>query len=418
MKQESIKEEAKYCLNCKNKPCSIKGCPLNNNIPEFIEQVKQENYEKAYEILSETTIMQPICGRICAHQKQCQGSCTRGIKGKPVNIGELEAFVGDYAIKNNLKIKKQINEKLVNKKVAIIGGGPSGLTCAAFLAKQGVKVTIYERYNSLGGLLIYGIPEFRLSKDIVKKAIDKILELGIEVRYNQKLGENLCLGDLKKYDAIYLAFGGNISCKMGIDGENLIGVYGANELLEYSNYPNFEDKEVIINGGGNVAIDIARVIKRKNAKKVTIVYRRDKEQMPAEKQEIEVAQKEDIEFLYKNNIVKINGKEKVESVELIKTELVKKEESTRLFPMDIKGSNYVKKIDFVIMALGSKLDDFVKDLGIEMTPKNYIKVDKNLKTSNPKIYAGGDIIGQEKTVAHASRNGRDAAKKIIEEFCK
>ena len=418
MNQEKIKEKALYCLNCKIKPCSVKGCPLNNNIPEFIEQVKNENYEKAYEILSETTVMESICGRICAHEKQCQGSCTRKIKGESVSIGNLEAFVGDYAIKNSLKIKKNINEKLLDKKVAIIGGGPSGLTCAAFLAKHGVKVTIYERYDFLGGILIYGIPEFRLSKSIVKDVINKILELGIDVKYNQKLGDNLRLEDLNKYDAIYLSFGGNISYKMGIEGENLKGVYGANELLEYGNYPDFTDKEVIINGGGNVAIDIARVIKRKNAKKVTIVYRRDKEQMPAEEKEVQDAENEGIEFLFKNNILKINGKEEVESIELIKTELIKKEGDTRLSPVNISGSNYLKKADYVIMALGSKLDDFVKDLGLELTDKDYIKVDENLRTSNPKIYAGGDVIGKEKTVAHASRNGRDVANKMMEDFCK
>ena len=209
MNQE-IKEKSNYCLNCKIKPCTNKGCPLNNDIPEFIKQIKEENYEEAYHILTSTTVLQAVCGRICPHKKQCQGVCIRGIKGEPVSIGDLEAFVGDYAIQNSLKIPKEEEKNLVNKKVAIVGGGPSGLTCAAFLAKKGIQVTIYERYDFLGGLLMYGIPDFRLSKDIVKNTIQKILDLGIEVKYHQKLGENLKLEDLtKQFDSVYLAFGAN-----------------------------------------------------------------------------------------------------------------------------------------------------------------------------------------------------------------
>ena len=272
-----IQEKSDYCLNCKLKPCSIKGCPLNNNIPEFIKQIKEKEYKKAYEILSETTVLQGICGRICPHKKQCQGSCVRGIKGEPVSIGDLEAFIGDYSIENNLKIKKEIDKKMLNKKVAIVGGGPSGLTCAAFLARNGVSVTIYERKEFLGGLLVYGIPDFRLSKDIVKNTIDKIIELGIDVKYNKELGKNLTLEELtKEYDYVYLAFGANVSSKMGIEGENLPGVYGGNELLENNSHPDYEGKTVIVNGGGNVAIDVARTVNRKGAKKVIIVYRRAK----------------------------------------------------------------------------------------------------------------------------------------------
>ena len=244
---KEIESKINMCLNCKMKPCSLKGCPLNNNIPDFIRAIKEEKYEKAYEILTETTVLPSICGRICPHFKQCMGSCVRGIRGKPVEIGALEAFVGDMAIKNNYKIKKQ---KLNHKKIAIIGGGPAGLTAAAFLAKNGNNVTIYEKYNYLGGLLVHGIPEFRLPKEIVKKSIDKILELGINVEYNQELGKNLNLKELeKKYDNIILAFGANISSKMKIEGENLYGVYGANELLEFGKHPDYTGKTVIVNGG-------------------------------------------------------------------------------------------------------------------------------------------------------------------------
>ena len=199
---QNIKEKTEYCLNCKLKPCSLKGCPLNNNIPDFIKMIKEEKYEEAYKILSTTTVLSPICGRICPHKKQCEGSCVRAIKGNSVSIGDLEAFIGDYALKNNLEIEKEQNKKLA--KVAIVGGGPAGLTCSAFLAKEGIDVTIYERYNFLGGLLMYGIPDFRLSKDIVKNTINKILDLGIKVKYNQELGKNLDLQDLiNQYDYVF-----------------------------------------------------------------------------------------------------------------------------------------------------------------------------------------------------------------------
>jgi len=411
---QNIKQKSEYCLNCKIKPCSLKGCPLNNDIPEFIKQIKEEKYEKAFEILSNTTVLSSICGRICPHKKQCEGSCVRGIKGEPVSIGELESFIGDYAIKNNLKIPKTIDYFKQTIKVAIVGGGPTGLTCGAFLAKQGVQVTIYERYDFLGGLLMYGIPDFRLSKDIVKNTIQNILDLGIEVKYNQKLGENLKLDYLtENYDYVVLAFGANISSKMGIEGEELKGVYGGNELLENKNHPSYEGKTVIVNGGGNVAMDTARTVKRLGAKSVKIVYRRAKEQMPAEEKEVLDAEKEGIEILFQNNIVKINGKEKVQSVELIKTELIKKEGDTRLSPVNIEGSNYIVDADYVVMALGSKTDSFVENLGLELDSKNNIKINENYQTSNSKIYAGGDVRGGMKTVAWAARDGRNIAEKIV-----
>lgn len=244
-----IKESASYCLNCKVKPCSVKGCPLGNNIPEFIKQIKEENYQKAYEILSETTVLQGVCGRICPHKKQCQGSCVRGIKGEPVSIGDMEAFVFDkVADKEDSLLKCYANEieknKLnKNKKVAVIGGGPAGLSASAFLARNGIDVTIYEKYNYLGGLLMHGIPEFRLPKLIVKQTVNKILNLGIKVEYNKELGKNLFIEDIiQKYDAIFLAIGANISSKMGVEGEELQGVYGGNELLEYNLHPNYEGK--------------------------------------------------------------------------------------------------------------------------------------------------------------------------------
>ncbi len=419
---DEIKEKANYCLNCKVKPCSLKGCPLNNNIPEFIKLVKEERYFEAYKVLSETTVLQGVCGRICPHEKQCQGSCVRGIKGEPVSIGELEAFVFDKAIleEKHTLLECYENEIMQNKansdkKVAIIGGGPAGLTCSAFLAKNGVNVTIYEKYDYLGGLLMYGIPDFRLLKEIVKETVNQILNLGVNVKYNQELGKNLELKDLEqKYDAIFLSIGANKSSRMGIEGEDLDGVYGGNELLEYNLHPSYRGKKVAVIGGGNVAMDCARTIKRLGADKVKVVYRRAREQMPAENKEIEDAINEGVEFLFQHNIVRILGSEKVQKMELIKTELVEKEGESRLVPVNIENSNYVEDIDYIVMALGSKPADFVSNLGLELNKWGNIKINEKYQTSNPKIYSGGDLAGIKGTVAWAAKSGREAAKSILE----
>lgn len=411
---EEIKEKANYCLNCPVKPCSNKGCPLNNNIPEFIKAVKEEDIKKAYEILSETTVLESVCGRICPHMKQCEGSCVRGIKGEPVSIGDLEAYVGDVAIKNNYKIS-EINKEKKDKKIAIVGGGPAGITASAFLLKKGFSVTLFEKYNYLGGLLVHGIPEFRLPKNIVKNTIQKVIDLGLEVKYNYELGKNLSLNELEKdYDAIFLAYGANITTKMGVEGEELDGVYGGNQLLEYNNHPDYKGKSVAVIGGGNVAMDCARTIKRLGAENVKIIYRRAEEQMPAETKEIQEAKEEGIEFLFQNNIVKIIGKNKVEKLELIKTELVQKEGETRKVPINIENSNYVIDIDYVVMALGSMPESFTMDLGLTLNKYGYIYIDENYQTSNKKIFAGGDIAGCKSTVAWAARSGREAANKITQ----
>ncbi len=410
-----IVEKASYCLNCKIKPCSNKGCPLNNDIPTFIQLIKQNDYEGAYNVLTKTTVLPAICGRICPHNKQCQGSCVRGIKGEPVSIGELEAFVGDKAIENNYKIEKFEIQDLKEKNIAVIGGGPAGLTTAAFLARRGANVTIYEKYDYLGGILVHGIPDFRLSKEIVKKSIDKILDLGINVKYNQELGENLSIQELEKsYDNIILAFGANVSSKMEIDGEDLNGVYGGNELLEFNLHPNYNGKTVIVNGGGNVAMDTARTVKKLGAKEVIVVYRRAREQMPAEIKEIDEAINEGVQFLFQNNIVKIIGDENnnVSKLELIKTELVKKDGDERLSPVNIDGSNYEINADFVIMALGSHPEDFVNKLGLKLNNRGRIDTDEHGLTSNPKVYAIGDIAGNIATVAWAARSGRNVAENL------
>ncbi len=416
---KKLEEKVNYCLNCKVKPCSLKGCPLNNNIPSFIQALKKEDYLEAYKILSETTVLPGVCGRICPHEKQCQGSCVRGIKGEPVSIGELEAYVFDKVHELGYHLTdcyKKVEKK--DKKVAVIGGGPAGLTCAAFLAKEGIQVTIYEKYDYLGGLLMFGIPNFRLPKEIVEKTVNDILDLGIEVKYSKELGKDFELKDLEnQYDAIFLSIGANVSSKMGVEGEELEGVYGGNELLEYNLHPNYKDKKVIVVGGGNVAMDCSRTINKLGAKEVTVVYRRAEEQMPAEKKEIADAKAEGVKFAFQNNIVKILGENKVEKVELIKTQLIKKEGESRLVPVNIENSNYQIDVDYIIMALGSKPQDFVKELGLNLNKWGNIEIDEEYKTSNPKIYSGGDLAGVKGTVAWAANSGREAAKNIRKAFC-
>ena len=410
--KNNIKQKAEYCLNCKNPQCRI-GCPLGNNIPAFIQKVKEDNLEEAYKILCETTVMPAICGRICPHQKQCQGKCVRGIKSDSVSIGEIEAYVGDWALSNQI-CHKNIQEN--NKKVAVIGGGPSGLTAATFLRRKGYQVTIYEKQKDLGGILKRGIPEFRLPNEIVEKTIEQILALGINVQCKKELGRNLELADLEKeYDAIYLSIGANIPRKMAIEGEELEGVYGGNSLLENQNHPDYTNKKVAIIGGGNVAMDCARTIKRMGAKQVVVIYRRSEVEMPAEAKEIADAKQEGVECLFLNNIVKILGKNKVEQIECIKTELVQKEGETRKSPVDIENSNYIMDMDYVVMAVGGKIDkDTIEKCNIETTSRKYVQVNENNQTSHKKVFAGGDVVGQNSTVAWAASDGRKVANKIIE----
>lgn len=401
-----VKKFADYCLNCKTKPCS-KACPLGNNIPEFIKCVKEDNILEAYKVLSETTIMPSICGRICPHSKQCQGSCVRGIKGSPVEIGKIEAYVGDYALEHNIKYSK-LNK--IDKSVAILGGGPAGLTAATFLAKQGLDVTIYEKENYLGGLLVHGIPEFRLDKNIVKKVIDNILDLGVKFSY-EKFND-------KNYDAIILSFGANEPISLGIDGEDLNGVFGANTLLKTNHHPDYTNKSVIVIGGGNVAMDAARTINKLGAKKVSIIYRRDKKNMPAETKEIKDAENEGIEFIFQTSPVRILGENKVHGIECIKTELIKDENSTREIPIDIPNSNFNLQADFIVVAIGATTNNNSLSLFNLKTNKNgYIEIDENNMTSKTGIFAAGDLCGTKSTVAWACRSGRDTAYSVIDYLC-
>lgn len=411
----NIEEKATYCLSCKNKNC-MKGCPLSNDITDTIKFVKEGNYTKAFEKITQTTVLSSICGRICPHTKQCQGSCVRGIRGESVEIGEIEAFVGDYGLDNNIEIKNFTEYKELDKSVAVIGSGPCGITCAATLKRLGInKVDLYEKKSYLGGLLVHGIPEFRLPKSIVKKVYEKIINLGIDVKYNMELGKNIDLEDLKsKYDAVFIAIGANKSSKMNIDGEELKGVYGGNELLEYKNYPDFNGKSVAVIGGGNVAMDASRTIKKLGADHVYVIYRRAEEQMPAEEKEIKDAKDEGIEFRFLNNIVKILGKNKVEKIECIKTELIY-EEGKRPYPVNIENSNYTLDMDYVVMAIGSSLEENILD-GLEKNEWGKIKIDENYRTNIENVYSAGDAAGVKSTVAWASYSGREAAKKIYDDL--
>lgn len=408
MKRElEIKKLADFCVSCVTKPCQL-GCPLNNDTTGFIKAVKNDNYEEAFKILSNTTVMPAICGKICPHEKQCQGSCVKRVSYEAVRIGDIESFIGDLAIENDWKFLKKGKK---NKKILVVGSGPAGLTCAAFLAKEGYQVTLYEKHDYLGGLLYHGIPAFRLNKDLVKKAIDKILDLGIEVHTNMTLGKDFGLDEVKdKYDAIFLGIGANVSKMMEIPGENLTGVYGGNELLEKAIHPDYTDKKVFVIGGGNVAMDVARTVKRLGAKEVAILYRRDEADMPAEKVEIKETVLDDVKILYKTKLVKILGEDKVQKIECIKTKLNDEEKY-----VDVEGSNFVLDADYVMMAIGSKADDDVLDnLDLERKENGYLSTNDNDQTSDEKIFAAGDLTGTKSTVAWACRKGRDAAYSIME----
>lgn len=387
----SILEKANYCVSCVTKPCQV-GCPFNNDITSFIQDIKSEDYEHAYRVLCQTTVLPAICGRVCPYDKQCQGACVKKVSYDAVRIGELEAFVGDLSIKNNWSIVRNDYPKR-REKVAIVGGGPAGLVCAAFLAINGISPVVYEKHNYLGGILYHGIPDFRLPKDILKKTIDKILDLGVEVKLNQELGRDITLDYLEKeYDAVFLGIGGNISLKMHIPGEDLSGVYG-----------------------GNVAMDVSRTIKRLGAEHVYVIYRRGEKEMPATKEEIADAKKDGVEFLFQHNILKIDGVTKVKGVEVIKTDLIQKEGESRLSPVNIEGSNYHIPCDYVMMAIGSMVEEsVVSGLGLERTPRGKVKIDQDGRTSRENIFAGGDLTNTPGTVAFAGRSGRDAAYAIIE----
>lgn len=390
-----FKDLVNYCLNCTVKPCR-KGCPLENDIPKFIKLAKDGDFLEAFSVLGETTVLSSICGRICPFDRQCEGNCVRRLKGEPVQIGKIEAIIGDKAIQEDYPIFRNMKE-INGKKIAIVGAGPSGLTCAAFLKKLGYSVTIYEKYDYLGGIISHGIPDFRLDKDITLKNLNRIVDLGIEVKYNFELGKNITLKELKKeYDAVFLAFGANVSNMPQIKGKNLSNVYGANELLESKKALDLKNKNVIVVGGGDVAMDMARTAKRWGGN-VLVVYRRDENKMKADINQINLAKEEKVELLFNTNVKQI----------------IKKENISKAYLVTNDGFKFIYPCDYVFFAIGSKPNEKInKKLGLKLDVDGYIKTDKKQMTSMKGVFAGGDLTGTERTVAYAARSGREAAYNI------
>ncbi len=427
--EEMAIEEARRCLDCKHKPC-VAGCPVNVRIPEFIGQVARGNFEKAFEIITSTNSLPAVCGRVCPQETQCEERCVRAIKGESVGIGRLERFVADWYMAN---IDKKIQKPKSNgKKVAILGAGPSGLTCASDLAKSGFDVTVFEAFHTVGGVLVYGIPEFRLPKSIVKKEVQNLEALGVKFELNVIAGRTVSIEDLEEegFEAVYIATGAGLPTFMGIEGEGLIGVYSANEYLTRINLmkayideydtPIQKSKKVAVIGGGNVAMDAARCAKRIGADDVYIVYRRDRDSMPARLEEIHHAEEEEIELKLLTNPVKIIGDDngKVTGIECLKMELGEPDESGRRRPQPIEGSNFIVEVDTVIMSIGTSPNPLVAEEteGVDVNKWGCIVVDDNMKTTRDKIYAGGDATVGAATVIYAMGCGKQAASAIISEL--
>ncbi len=426
--EEMAKEEATRCLNCKNKPC-VNGCPVNVRIPEFVAKVAAGEFEEAYKIVTSTNGLPAVCGRVCPQESQCEGKCVRGIKGEPVAIGRLERFCADWHMKNSTaKGEKPASN---GKKVAVIGAGPSGLTCAGDLAKLGYEVTIFEAFHTAGGVLVYGIPEFRLPKEIVHKEVKNLEDLGVEIRTNMIIGKTLSVDELLEmgYKAVFIGSGAGLPSFMGIEGEDLIGVYSANEYLTRTNLmkayldeydtPIIKSNSVAVVGGGNVAMDAARCAKRLGAEKVFIVYRRGLEEMPARKEEIHHAMEEGVIFRNLNNPVKINGDEngRVKSMECVEMELGEPDDSGRRRPVVKEGSNFELEVDTVIMAIGTSPNPLIRSTteGLETNRRGCLIVnEETMQTTREGVYAGGDAVTGAATVILAMGAGKQAAKAIDE----
>jgi glutamate synthase (NADPH/NADH) small chain len=423
---EQAVDEAKRCLDCKHKPC-VAGCPVAINIPAFIQETAKGNFEKAYEIISESSSLPAVCGRVCPQETQCEAKCVRGIKGEPVGIGRLERFVADYHIKNNKdKIEKP---KPNNHKVAVIGSGPAGLTCAGDLAKKGYSVTIFEALHMPGGVLVYGIPEFRLPMEIVQTEINALKELGVEIATNMVIGKVLSIDELLNehgFEAVFIGTGAGLPKFMRIPGENLNGVYSANEFLTRVNLmkayepgsstPVHVGKNVVVVGGGNVAMDAARCARRLGAE-VTIVYRRTEKELPARVEEVEHAKEEGIEFKFLTNPVAIigDGNGWTKKIRCQRMELSEPDESGRARPVPIPDSEYDIETDCVIMAIGTSPNPLIKSTteGLETENWGGIIVDKATgRTSREGVFAGGDAVTGAATVIEAMGAGKVAAAAI------
>ncbi len=435
--EETAVDEALRCLSCKTMPC-VSGCPVNIKIPEFIEKIKAEDFEGAYQIIAESSSLPAVCGRVCPQETQCESRCVRGIKGDPVGIGRLERFVADY---HNAHSDKAPETAAPNgHKVAIVGSGPSGLTCAGDLAKLGYKVTVFEALHTAGGVLVYGIPEFRLPKSIVRKEVDNLALMGVEIMTNVIIGKTLTVDELfdMGYEAVYIASGAGLPNFMGIPGESYKGVYSANEFLTRSNLmkayldnpdtPIMKGGKVAVVGGGNVAMDAARTALRLGAEKVYIVYRRSMEELPARREEVEHAAEEGIEFMLLTNPVEIlgyyNDADKndvkngfVTGIKCVKMELGEPDERGRRRPVEVKGSEFDIEVDAVVMSIGTSPNPLIKATtkGLETNSRGGIIIeDATGKTSKEGVYAGGDAVTGAATVISAMGAGKIAAKAIHE----
>lgn len=428
--EEMAVEEAQRCLNCKNKPC-MGGCPVNVKIPEFIALIAEGKFEEAYLKISETSTLPAVCGRVCPQESQCEKYCVRGIKGEPVAIGRLERFAADWYMKN---VKAEVKKPESNgKKVAIIGAGPSGLTCAGDLAKLGYEVSVFEAFHTAGGVLMYGIPEFRLPKSIVQTEINKLKELGVEIHTDMVIGKVLSVDELlneEGFDAAFIGTGAGLPSFMNIEGESLNGVYSANEFLTRINlmkayrFPEYDTpiymgKNVVVVGGGNVAMDAARSAKRMGAENVSIVYRRSEEEMPARREEIHHAKEEGIDFKVLCNPVRIIGSEDgwAEKVECVRMELGEPDESGRRRPSAVEGSEFTVDAEVVIIAIGQSPNPLIRETTPDLeTNKRGCIVAKNEagETSKEGVWAGGDAVTGAATVILAMGAGKSAAQAIDE----
>ena len=435
--EEMAVDEALRCLGCKNMPCS-EGCPVNIRIPDFIKKIKECDFEGAYEIISESSSLPAVCGRVCPQEVQCEARCVRGIKGEPVGIGRLERFVADWHnLHSNVPPK---TEPKCGHRVAVVGSGPSGLTCAGDLAKRGYDVTVFEALHTAGGVLVYGIPEFRLPKAIVKKEVDNLTAMGVEIMTNVIIGKTLTVDELFEmgYEAVFIGGGAGLPNFMGIPGESYKGVYSANEFLTRSNLmkayrenpdtPIMKGGRVAVVGGGNVAMDAARTAKRLGADKVYIVYRRSLEELPARREEVEHAEEEGIEFMLLTNPTEILGYENPENkrdprcgfvtgMKCVKMKLGEPDERGRRRPEVIEGSEFIIDVDTVIMSIGTSPNPLITSTtkGLDVDRRGCIIVEEGTgKSSKDGVYAGGDAVTGAATVISAMGAGKCAAKAIDE----